>query len=230
MSWSFDHRAPSVASRSNGRSNALWHIVARHAQRGMALLAVFYVLAACQMGLPSQNSSPTELAEALTEYRIIPASRAFVNAPNALVVMERDLGAAIEQRVTLPNLTALAGENVILLRAQTRRAGGQNPLVLTEALAQFGGAPAPFGSITDSALAARSDTFGDFTYAVLRPGGDMTCVLALRRTQTGARALPRGVSNLDMMMRNCVQGGIDQALAPLGPAAFGLGIPRSNLF
>ncbi|MCH8466793.1 MAG: hypothetical protein LAT78_09540 [Roseinatronobacter sp.] len=226
MSWSSDHCAPFLARQGN----VLWPDVVCFAQRSMMFLVLAWVLAACQLGLPSQKDSPTELAEALTEYRVIPANRAYVNVPTALLVMERDLGAAVEQRITLPNLTPLSGENVILLRAQTRRAAGQNPLSLSQALAQFGGAPAPFASISDSALAARSDAFGDVTYSVLRPGGEMTCVLALRRTQTGGRALPRGASGLDMLMRNCVQGGLDQALAPLGPAAFGLGMPRSNLY
>ena len=222
MGWSFDHRGPFVAKQSF----ALWLNQLRFVQRFAAFSVMTWLLAACQLGLPTQNSSPTELAEALTEYRMIPANRAFVNVPSALLVMERDLGIALEQRVTLPNLTPLAGENVIFLRAQMRRAGGQNPLVLADALAQFGGAPAPFSSVNDSALATSSDAFGDITYAVLRPGGDTTCVLALRRTQTGGRALPRGASNLDLMMRNCVQGGLGQALAPLGPDAFGLGMAR----
>jgi hypothetical protein len=193
-----------------------------------AVLAVL-VLSACQMASPGGSTSPTELAEALNEYRVVPVARAYINVPNALVVMERDLGSATEQRVTLPNATSLSGENTILLRAQSGRSANNTRLVLQEVLAQFGGAPVPFSNITDSALTARSDTYGDMTYTVIRPGGDITCVLAIRRAHTGGRALPRGASALDMMMRNCVSGSVEQALAPLGPTAFGLGMPRAGL-
>lgn len=198
------------------------------ALKGFGIVLIAAVLTACQMGIPSQSSSPTELAEALTEYRVVPTSRAFINIPQALVVLERDLGSATEQRVTLPNSTSLSGENVILLRAQTTRSASASRLVLNDVLAQFGGTPSPFTTVSDSALTARSDQFGDITYTVLRPGGDITCVLAFRRAQMGGRALPRGSSALDMMMRNCVSGGLDQALQPLGDSAFGLGVPRSG--
>ena len=184
-------------------------------------------LSACQMGLSGERSSPTELAEALSEYRVVPASRAFVNVPSALLVMERDLGVATEQRVTLPNATSLAGENVILLRAQTRGTSGTR-LLLNDVLAQFGGPPAPFSSVSEGGLTATTDQHGDITYTVAQPGGGVTCVLAFRRSQIGGRALPRGTSALDLMMRNCVSGTAAQALEPIGAQAFGLGVPRSG--
>lgn len=191
-----------------------------------AVLAAGLVLAACH-GVPG-IAPTTELAEALNEYRIVPSTRAYINTPSALLVMERDLGTTFEQRVTLPNNTALAGENLILLRAQTPRSASGTRLVLRDVLAQFGGTPTPFTNITESGLTARSDTYGDITYTVLRPGGDLTCVLAFRRSQIGARALPRGTSSLDIMMRNCVSGSVEDALAPIGPNAFGVGLPRAG--
>lgn len=186
------------------------------------------VLTGCEVAQSVSGNSPTEEAEALTEYRIVQASRAYVNVPQALMVMERDLGVATEQRVTLPNETSLSGENVILLRAQTARSASRSRLVLADVLRQFGGTPSPFSGVSESSLTARSDSHGDITYAVTRPGGSLTCVLAFRRGQTGGRALPRGASALDMMMRNCVPGSVDDALAPLGASAFGLGAPRSG--
>jgi hypothetical protein len=201
----------------------------KHGKRPMRLalvLAGLVFLAACQ-GLPSAISgqSSTELAEALTEFRVVPTSRALINVPNALVVLERNLNGAIEQRITLPNTTSLAGENVILLRAQTSRTASPTRLVLSDVLTQFGGAPVPFSGISDTSLTATSDQYGDITYTTLRPGGDLLCVLAFRRTQIGGRALPAGASALDIMMRNCVSGGVDTALAPVGAGAFGLGSP-----
>ncbi len=189
-------------------------------------LLAFQVLVACGAGGFGGAGSRTEQAEALTEYRVVPSGRAFVTVPNALLVMERDLGVAVEQRITLPNATSLSGENVILLRAQTSRSASTSALQLTDVLRQFGGPPAPFTSVTEGGLSSTTDQYGDMTYSVLRPGGDVSCVLAFRRSQIGARALPRGASSLDIMMRNCVQGTPEQALAPLGDTAFGLGIAR----
>lgn len=185
-------------------------------------------LAGCEISSSFNPDSPTELQEALTEYRPVAVTRTFIDVPQALIVLERNLGDAIEQRVTLPNATSLAGENVIMLRAQTSGRGARSRFQLTEMLSQFGGAPSPFSTLTEGAMTARSDSFGDITYSVLRPGGDLICVLAFRRAQTGARALPRGARALDIMMRNCVAGSVDDALRPLGERAFRLGLPHAG--
>jgi len=184
-------------------------------------------LSACQGFLPANltGESPTELAEAVTEFRVVSANQAFINVPNALLVLERNLDGAVEQRITLPNASSLAGENVILLRAQTVRTASTTRLVLDDVLIQFGGAPTPFAGITDAGLTATSDQYGDITYTTLRPGGDLVCALAFRRTQIASRALPVGASSLDIMMRNCVSGTLEAALAPIGAGAFGLGSP-----
>lgn len=212
---------------TNARKTGLTRLV--HAARRGLLPAVAggLLLAGCQGLIPANvtGESPTALAEALTEFRVVPASRAFINAPQALLVLERDLGGAVEQRITLPNTSSLAGENVVLLRAQTSRTASASRLVLEDVLIQFGGAPTPFSGITESGLTATSDQYGDITYTTVRPGGDLVCVLAFRRTQIASRALPPGTSSLDIMLRNCVSGALDRALAPIGPAAFGLGSP-----
>lgn len=184
------------------------------------------MLSACEVVSSFNRDSPTELQEALAEYRPVPTSRAYINVPQAIIVMERDLGDAIEQRITLPNATSLAGENVIMLRAQTSGSGARSRLQLSEVLAQFGGVPSPFTSVSDGAMTSRSDANGDIIYSVLRPGGDLTCVLAFRRSLTGGRALPRGARSLDIMMRNCLPGSADEALSPIGPNAYGLGLGR----
>ncbi len=213
----------------NGMRAVRFSDIARGA-KGAALLAFAAVmLAGCEVVSSfDRSSSPTDLQEALSEYRPVPVARAYINVPQALMVMERDLGDAIEQRVTLPNATSLAGENTIMLRAQTSGRGARSRLQLDEMMSQFGGPPTPFTILSDGGMTARSDAYGDITYTVLRPGGDLTCVLAFRRSQTGGRALPRGARALDMMMRNCVFGSVDEALRPLGDAAFGLGLPRSG--
>lgn len=196
--------------------------ILRKAGFGGLLAAV--VLTGCDGGITATSAgrSPTELPEALVEFRPVPLSRAFVSVPEALVVLERDLGGVVEQRITLPNATSLAGENVIILRAQTSRAASRSRLVLSDVLTQFGGAPTPFSNVTESGLTAVSDSIGDVIYTAMSPGADVTCVLAFRRTQTAARALPRGASSLDLMTRNCVAGSTQAALAPIGERAFGL--------
>lgn len=195
--------------------------------RLMSALAAILLLVGCTEFTPASISrtNPTEQDEAINEFRVVPNTRSFLNAPNALIVLERQLGNAVEQRVTLPNPTSLAGENLILMRAQTPRTASATRLVLRDVLEQFGGPPTPFGTITDSSLTATSDAYGDLTYTVMRPGGDLVCVLAFRRTQTASRMLPSGASALDIMMRNCVPGSLEAALAPIGAGAFGLASP-----
>lgn len=201
--------------------------LARIRQRAGVLAILFGAafLAACGLRLPGDTDSPTELAEATTEFRVVQSTRAFISVPQALLVMERDLGGAVEQRVTLPNQTTLAGENMIMLRAQRAGYARGTRFVLSEQLSQFGGAPAPFTGVSEGALTATTDSFGDITYTTIRPGGDIVCVLAFRRTQTASRALPSGTRALDIMLRNCVSGSVEQALAPIGASAFGLGLP-----
>lgn len=199
--------------------------VAGKTARFVMLVIGLGLLSACGVRLPGDGSSPTELAEAVTEYRVVPTSRAFISIPAALLVMERDLGGAVEQRITLRNDTSLQGENMVMLRAQQAGYARGTRFVLDEQLAQFGGAPSPFGSVSEGALTATSDSFGDITYTTSNPGGNVVCVLAFRRTQTGSRALPRGSRALDIMLRNCVSGTVQDALAPIGARAFGLGLP-----
>jgi hypothetical protein len=189
------------------------------------MLAGAVFLSACGLRLPGNTDSPTELAEATTEFRVVPATRAFVSIPQAILVMERDLGGAVEQRVTLPNQTTLAGENMVIMRAQRAGYARGTRFVLNEQLSQFGGAPTPFSNVSEGALTATTDSSGDITYTTIRPGGDLVCVLAFRRTQTASRALPSGTRALDIMLRNCVSGTVEQALSPIGASAFGLGLP-----
>lgn len=196
--------------------------------RAVAVALGAVMLIGCEVVGNVSRDSPTELQEALTEYRPVAVSRSYINVPNAIMVLERDLGDALEQRITLPNSTSLAGENVIMLRAQVSGHGARSRLQLNEVLKQFGGVPGPFTSVSDGAMMSRSDAHGDIVYSVMRPGGDLTCVLAFRRSQTGGRALPRGARALDIMMRNCVSGSAEEALAPIGQGAFGLGLARSG--
>jgi hypothetical protein len=173
-----------------------------------------------------QNNSRIETLEATAQFAVVPATRAFINVPNALLVLERRLGNATEQRVTLPNATSAAGENLILLRAQTDSTANVDRLNLNEFLERFGGTPAPFSVINESSLSSGQDNMGSYVYSQQRVGTSTICVLAIRRMSVGARALPRGTGALDVLLRNCVQGTVQEALAPIGAGAFSLGSPN----
>ncbi len=177
-------------------------------------------------GLPA--SDRIETAEATAQYAIVPTSRAYVNSSNALLVLERDLGSALEQRITLPNSTSLAGENKILLRAQTSASASPNRLVMEDVLTRFGGAPAPFAATSGQQFMTVEDRYGSYVHTTRQMGNGVVCVLAFRRAPSGARPLPRGSTALDIMLRNCIEGSAEQALAPIGEAAFGLATPRSG--
>lgn len=199
----------------------------------LCAVAALVLAAACDapgvkrnFGLPANDR--IEAAEATSEYRVTGAARALVNAPHALLVLERDLGSSHEQRITLPNATSFQGENVLMLRAQTASSASRTSLSLAEMLPRFGGAPAPFNNITDADLMVSEDRYGSFVYTSRRMAEGQVCVLAMRRADTGARPLPRGSTALDMMLRNCVHGSVAQALAPIGESAFGLGTPLAQ--
>jgi len=169
--------------------------------------------------LGSDRAPGMETLENTVEYTVVPATRAMVNAPNALVVFERNLGGAIEQRIVLPNDTAVRGDNVLHIRAQTGDSARLEEFNFEEIEARFGGLPAPFERLTVSSLNSGTDALGTYVYGRETLGTSTVCVLVLRRLGVGARPLPRGTSALDVVMRNCVNGSVEQALAPVSERA-----------
>ncbi|HPD91744.1 MAG: hypothetical protein H6900_10130 [Rhodobacter sp.] len=170
----------------------------------------------------SSRNPGMETLENTVEYTIVPASRAMVNAPQALVVFERNLGGALEQRIVLPNATAVRGDNVLHVRAQNARSAELGRLDFNEVATRFGGLPAPFQQLNEGSLSSGSDSLGNYVYARETIGTDTNCVLVLRRLGVGARPLPRGTQALDVMMRNCVNGTVQEALAPMGDRALAI--------
>lgn len=173
--------------------------------------------------LGSQRAPALETYEQTSEFALVPATRAMVSAPDALLIFERALGNAVEQRIILPNATAVTGDNVIHIRAQTTASADLSRFNLAEIETRFGGLPAPFQTLRESGLNAGTDSLGNYVYARESVGAGTTCVLVMRRMGLGARPLPRGTQALDVMMRNCVNGSVEQALAPLGPRALAVG-------
>lgn len=169
--------------------------------------------------LNTQRNPGLEVLENTVEFSIVQPTRAMVSAPQALIVFERNLGGALEQRVILPNDTAVRGDNVIHIRAQTAASAELSRFNFSEVATRFGGLPAPFESLSEGALTSGSDALGTFVYARESIGTNTVCVLVLRRMGLGARPLPRGTQALDVVMRNCVVGTLDQALAPMSARA-----------
>ncbi|SDW96053.1 hypothetical protein [Roseicitreum antarcticum] len=183
-------------------------------------LLVVTLLAGCevaQMVAPSGSDARVsmDVIEDTAQYQIVPASRAFINVPAAPLVFERALGRGAEQLIALPNNTSVAGDNQILVRAQTASTINLARFDLAQVLERFGGAPYPFQRISNAQLETGQDSLGSYVYATERLGTDTICVLAIRRMTVGARPLPRGTDALDVMMRNCVQGSVQAALDPV---------------
>ena len=160
--------------------------------------------------------------ERTTEYAMIPASRALVHMPDAILVMQRRFGEAVDQKIVLPNDTALRGDNTIRLRAQTRSTARLHEFSFAEVVARFDGLPAPFGDLGENNLRSGRDALGAYVYATRQVGLDTTCALVMRRLTGAARPLPQGTQALDIVMRNCVKGSTEKAMAPLGERALGV--------
>jgi len=165
--------------------------------------------------LNSQRNPPLELLEHTVEYAVVPPTRAFVHAPQALLVTERRLDRALEQRIFLPNGTAIPGDNILHLRAQSDRSARTGEFSFDEVNARFGGMPEPFRALQPGSLTSGQDALGSYVYARRDLGTDTVCVLVMRRIPAAARPLPQGIQSLDVMMRNCVVGTVEMALAPM---------------
>lgn len=169
--------------------------------------------------LNSARNPAIETLEHAAELVVVPPSRALVHAPEALLVLERNMGVALEQRLILPNHTTVRGDNILYLRAQTETSARAHEFNFDEIAARLGGLPAPFERANLGGLLSGSDSLGSYVYARETLGVDTVCVLVLRRLTAAARPLPRGVHAIDIMLRNCVVGSLEQALAPMSDRA-----------
>lgn len=202
--------------------------------KGFGALAALAILASCTQvqsdrtatGLyrlmGSQRNPSVETLENVVQYSVVETSRAMVNVPSAVVVFERNLNGAVEQRIVLPNDTAVRGDNVIHVRAQTSDSAQLQRLNFDDLRERFGGLPAPFERLNDNALSSSSDALGSYVFARENVGTQTVCVLVLRRLGVGSRPLPRGTQAIDVVMRNCANGTLEQALAPMSQQTLGV--------
>lgn len=186
------------------------------APRRRTLGAVALCLAAMACG-DIELSTTSTLSERIetTPYRMVPAARSWVYVPNGLLTIERDLNSVVEQRIALPNDSAIPGDNFILLRA---RGGGPlsgGRMKLEDFVGQTGGVPAPFERVSNRTMSTGQDALGPYFVAEKTVGVDTTCVLVMRSLKNSARPLPRGADAVDVMMRNCTTRGREAAMRPI---------------
>ncbi len=181
---------------------------------GLAPLLLAGLVMACDQVGPSLGAGPTQTDEETAQYVIVADQSSWVQVPDGVLTLERAVGPDREQRVALRNESTLPGDNWLLLRARTR--GGVNaPLRSNEFVTRTGGIPTPFTSLREGNLNSATDALGSYHWAEERVGADTVCILALRRIGEAERIMPSGANVMDVMMRNCVVGTREEALAPI---------------
>ncbi|WP_323005419.1 hypothetical protein [Pseudorhodobacter sp.] len=158
-------------------------------------------------GVPAPRSSVPHVAVSTSAY--------WVREPLALVGIQRDLGREDEQILGLVNDTTLKGDNFLLMLAGSQGGADLPAFQLKSFVERVGGAPSPFSRVSDSDLRSGSDALGTYFWLEYRSGAQTNCVLAIRRLGLGSRILPARAKSLDVMLRNCVLGPIELALAPI---------------
>lgn len=176
--------------------------------------AALFSVAGCSATLQLPFEAETALGNA--EWLVRPLDEAWVNAPMSGLLLERRAAGLAEQRLVLPNETSLRGENLLHLRTVSGITRGPR-FDLEHTLTFLDGLPFPFSPDDLDVIRSRDDAAGTLNWIEWTNGAGITCVLALRRLEVGARLIPDYASALDLVMRNCVNGDVEDALAPAGP-------------
>jgi len=178
------------------------------------------LLAGCSPDPAHFSLTRSQIAER-TPFVPVATSQAWVNAGDIRSVLQRDLGAETEQKIGLANRTSVAGDNVILLRTRAGRAN-LGRLRFEDLVARFGGLPHPFTDLGSGDLLQASDEIGNYFWAGQTIGESTSCILGIRRVDGGMRQLPGGAGIMDIIVRNCVNGTQQEALAPLLANSIGI--------
>jgi hypothetical protein len=173
------------------------------------------------MSLSACEAVPPEFLRLVREqdqtkaFASMPLSQSWIPVQRANMVLQRELSETAEQRIGLYNQTAIPGDNFIALRASAFDGRAAGRLRFEEFVQAAGGLPTPFSSLTSGDLSGGEDDLGTYLWAEQRVGDSVVCVLALRRLGSDVRQLPGGANALDIMLRNCVVGSAERALAPV---------------
>lgn len=182
-------------------------------RNAMLMLILTGFLGSCAAAPQSLMMTSAQLREQ-TPFTPVPVSQSWINAPSIVMVMQRGLRGESEQRVALANTAEVPGENVIIMRTQSR-AGRAGRLDYDEFVRWAGGTPAPFSNLQSGDLLSGDDDTGTYFWAEERVASDTLCVLGLRRLTSAQRLLPAGATTLDILLRNCVRDNLEEALSPL---------------
>lgn len=144
------------------------------------------------------------------------------------MAIDRQLGPESEQIIGLVNDTTLAGDNFLWMRARATDRNAPGRFKLDDFVARVGGVPAPFKGLSDGDLHSATDTLGAYFWLEYRAGAETNCVLAIRRIDASHRLLPQGTSLLEVMLRNCIRGSIEDALNPIRDSQIGVGAVGST--
>ncbi len=138
-------------------------------------------------------------------------------------MVQRKVGGASEQMIGLENSTTLEGDNLLLLIARVPEGLSAGRFTLDRLLDRVGGPPSPFTRVNDNSLRSATDGVGTYFWLEYSAGSQVNCVLAFRRMQGNSRVLPRGTNAMEVLLRNCVIGTVDEALAPIREPQISLG-------
>lgn len=189
--------------------------------RRLAVVALLG-LAACATA-PVLGSLGIGVLQTSQQFVVTRLDQSWAAPRGAIIAIERSLGVEQEQIIGLVNDTTIDGDNFLWLRARVPDGRGVGRFDLNDFLSRTEGVPVPFAAVSDRDLRQGADSLGTYFYLEYRTGGSTNCVLAFRRIDGASRLLPRGTNVLEVMLRNCVQGPIEQAVAPITDRQIGVG-------
>ncbi|WP_422074700.1 hypothetical protein [Tranquillimonas rosea] len=112
----------------------------------------------------------------------------------------------------LPNDTIVPGDNTLTYMNVTNWGFGTP---VSRILGSLQSLPTPFEFVTERDFRVRQDASGRFYYAVQRPNERTTCAFALREVDFVGLEVSSGFSTTSKVLRNCVTGSLEEALAPM---------------
>jgi len=169
-------------------------------------------LTACANGLVATSKNTLSMQQT-TQFSNTPLTSAWVAPTGGLTAIARKLGPDSQQIIGLVNDTTLSGDNFLWQRARAGQSSGRFELKeFSEGLEYI---PSPFSKISENNLQSTADSLGPIFWQEYAAGAQTNCVLAFRRIEANRRLMPHGTHVLDVMLRNCVQGSVAQALNPI---------------
>ncbi|MGA0614053.1 hypothetical protein [Paracoccus sp. KR1-242] len=212
--------ARDVRDRGMGRKSGRRLAIFGKCRPVLALALTAAVASGCSTDPQTFGLTRSQIEER-SPFVAVPNSQAWVNAANTRSVLQRNLGAETEQKIGLSNASGVSGDNIILLRT---RAGSSNlgRLRFEDLVARFGGLPHPFTNLGSGDLLEAQDEIGTYFWTGQSVGESTNCVLGIRRVDGGMRQLPGGAGIMDIIVRNCVNGSQQDALAPLLANSIGI--------